>query len=308
MNNYYIKFFLNPLPAITRLGFFCLLLMPALSYSQERILVVMSSQGEIYQNFYSTLKDKIQKNITISQTSISAINNETLNHHDLIISIGYKSAKVISKYKIEIPVVYSLIPDNESLRSDIPCKKETCYKIYINQPVNRYIKLFKALFPNGKNLVFATTKEKSKISQQVKTSSENFHVIYKEFLIQQNQNIPRTFIRNLNNNDVLLALPNSKIYNANSAKNILLSTYHANVPIIAYSKSFAKAGALISLYSSIDNVAEKTASTANKIFNDAPLKQKEYYPDEFTIEINYAVARSLNINIEPESVIKRKIK
>ncbi len=268
----------------------------------------MSSQGEIYQNFYSTLKDKIQKNITISQASISAINNETLNHHDLIISIGYKSAKVISKYKIEIPVVYSLIPDNESLRSDIPCKKETCYKIYINQPVNRYIKLFKALFPNGKNLVFATTKEKSKISQQVKTSSENFHVIYKEFLIQQNQNIPRTFIRNLNNNDVLLALPNSKIYNANSAKNILLSTYHANVPIIAYSKSFAKAGALISLYSSIDNVAEKTASTANKIFNDAPLKQKEYYPDEFTIEINYAVARSLNINIEPESVIKRKIK
>lgn len=308
MNNYYIKFFLTPLPAITRLGFFCLLLMPALSYSQERILVVMSSQGEIYQNFYSTLKDKIQKNITISQASISAINNETLNHHDLIISIGYKSAKVISKYKIEIPVVYSLIPDNESLRSDIPCKKETCYKIYINQPVNRYIKLFKALFPNGKNLVFATTKEKSKISQQVKKSSENFHVIYKEFLIQQNQNIPRTFIRNLNNNDVLLALPNSKIYNANSAKNILLSTYHANVPIIAYSKSFAKAGALISLYSSIDNIAEKTASTANKIFNDAPLKQKEYYPDEFTIEINYAVARSLNINIEPESVIKRKIK
>ena len=304
----YIKFFLNPLPAIARLGFFCLLLMPTLSYSQERILVVMSSQGEIYQDFYSTLKNKLHKNITISQTSISAINNEKLNQHDLIIPIGYKSAKAISKYKIEIPVVYSLIPDNESLRSDIPCKKETCYKIYINQPVNRYIKLFKALFPDGKNLVFATTKEKSKTSQRIKISSKNLHVVYKEFLIQQNQNIPRTFIRNLDNNDVLLALPNSEIYNANSAKNILLSTYHANVPIIAYSKSFAKAGALISLYSSIDNVAEKTASTVNKIFNEAPLKQKEYYPDEFTIEINSAVARSLNINIEPESVIKRKIK
>jgi len=268
----------------------------------------MSGQGEIYQNFYSTLEAKINKNITTSQTSISAIDNETLNNHDLIISIGYKAAKSISKYKIKTPVIYSLIPDNESLRSDIPCKKETCYKIYINQPVNRYIKLFKALFPNEKNLVFVTTKENSQKSRQVKTSSENLRVVYKELLIQQNQNISRTFTRNFNDNDVLLALPNTEIYNANSAKNILLSTYHANVPIIAYSKSFAKAGALISLYSSIDNVAEKTASTANKIFNKAPLKQKEYYPDEFTIEINSAVARSLNINIEPESVIKRKIK
>lgn len=308
MNIYYIKFSLNLLPAIARLGLFCLLLMPTLSYSQERILVVMSGQGEIYQDFYSTLKDKIHKKIAISHISISDINNETLSYHDLIISIGYKSAKAISKYKIETPVVYSLIPDDESLRSEVSCKKETCYKIYINQPVNRYIKLFKVLFPDGKNLVFATTKENSKISRQVKTSSENLHVIYKEFLIQKNQNISQTFIRNLSNNDVLLALPNSDIYNVNSAKNILLSTYHANVPIIAYSKSFAKAGALISLYSSIDNVAKKTASTVNKIFNGVPLKLKEYYPDEFTIEINSAVARSLNINIEPESVIKRKIR
>ena len=36
-----------------------------------------------------------------------------------------------------------------------------------------------------------------------------------------------------------------------------------NIPIIAYSKSFAKAGALISLYSSVENVADKTVSVIN---------------------------------------------
>ena len=108
--------------------------------------------------------------------------------------------------------------------------------------------------------------------------------------------------------DVLLALPNPDIYNANHAKSIILSTYHANVPIIAYSKSFAKAGALISLYSSIDNIAEKTASVVNNIITDGPLNKKEYYPDNFTIEINSAVARSLNINIDSEKMLKRKIK
>lgn len=274
------------MPAIAKWGLFCLLLMPSLSYSQERVLVVMSNQGKIYQSFHSILEDKLHNNITISQASLSDINNENLNQQNLIISIGYKAAKAVSKYKTQKTVIYSLIPDNESLQSDIPCKNATCYKVYINQPVNRYIKLFEVIFPKGRNLVFASTKEKTRKSQQVKTESENIGIIYKELLIQQDDNISRIFINKLNNNDVLLALPNSEIYNANSAKSIILSTYHANVPIIAYSKSFAKAGALISLYSSVDNIATKTANIVNTIFKDGTQKQKEYYPDEFTIEIN----------------------
>ena len=112
----------------------------------------------------------------------------------------------------------------------------------------------------------------------------------------------------LSNNDVLLALPDSKIYNARSAKSILLSTYHKNVPIIAYSKSFSKAGALASLYSSIDNITDKSIDLLNKIINHGQQNQKEYYPDNFSIEINSAVARSLNLNIESKEIIKSKIK
>jgi len=299
---------LNFLHVIAKPGLFCLFLIPAISYSQERVLVVMSNPGEIHQNFYSALEDKLHNNITISQTSISDINNEILDQQNLIISTGYKAAKAISRYKTKTPVIYSLIPDNDSLQSDILCKNTTCYKIYINQPVNRYVKLFKALFPKGKNLVFVTTEANSIKSQQVKITSKNLGVIYKEFRIQQHNNISKTFISKLNNNDVLLALPNPDIYNANSAKSIILSTYHANVPIISYSKSFAKAGALISLYSSIDNIAVKTANIVNKIIKDGTQKQKEYYPGEFTIEINHAVARSLNININSKNEIRRKIK
>jgi len=307
LKNYHSKFLLNFLPLTAKWGIFCLLLIPTFAFSQDRILAVMSSHGKIYQDFYSTLEDKLHKNISITRVSFSDINHEILSQHNFIVSIGYKAAKAVSKHKTKTPIIYSLIPDKESLRISIPCKKTTCYKAYINQPINRYTKLFKALFPKGKNLVLATTKANTKNAQQVKTASKNIGIVYKEIRIQQ-QNITRIFINKLNSNDVLLALPNPDIYNANNAKSIILSTYHAHVPIIAYSKSFAKAGALVSLYSSIDNIADKTASIVNKIIQDGPQKQKEYYPDDFTIEINSAVARSLNIDIDSESVIKRKIK
>ncbi len=306
MKIYHTKCLLNFFPLTEKWGLFCLLLTPTFAFSQEHVLAVMSNHGKIYQNFYSTLEDKLYKNISITRVSFSDINNEILSQHNFIVSIGYKAAKAVSKHKIKTPIIYSLIPDNESLRRSIPCKKTTCYKAYINQPLNRYTKLFKVLFPE-KNLVLATTKANTRKAQQVKTASKNIGIVYKEIRIQK-QNTTRSFINKLNNNDVLLALPNPDIYNANNAKSIILSTYHANVPIIAYSKSFAKAGALVSLYSSIDNIADKTASIINKIIMEGPQKQKEYYPDDFMIKINSAVARSLNIDIDSESIIKRKIK
>ena len=224
MKSYHTKFLLNFLPLTAKWGLFCLLLIPTFAFSQERILAVMSSHGKIHQGFYSTLEDKLHENITITRVSFSDINNEILNQHNFIVSIGYKAAKAVSKYKTKTPIIYSLIPDNESLRTSIPCKKTTCYKAYMNQPINRYTKLFKALFPKEKNLVLATTKANTRNAQQVKTASKNIGIVYKEIRIQQ-QNITRIFINKLNNNDVLLALPNPDIYNANNAKSIILSTY-----------------------------------------------------------------------------------
>lgn len=307
MNNYYNKFLLFPLPLFAKLGLFCLLITPVLSYSQESILVVMSSQGGFYQDFYSTLKKESNKNLSLSQINFSEVDKEILESHKLIVSVGYKAAKETSKYKTKNTVIYSLIPDNKASKNTIPCENDNCYKIYINQPTVRYIKLFKALFPLGKNLVLATTNSDSKRSNQVKSISKRNNIPYKEIQIQKN-NISRVFTNKLNNNDVLLALPNSEIYNANNAKSIILSSYHANVPIIAYSKSFTKAGALIGLYSSIDDIAQKTVDMINTILIEGPQRQKEYYPDNFTIEINSAVARSFNIEIDTKDVIKRKIK
>lgn len=295
-------------PLATKMGLFFLLLTPITSYSQERVLAVVSNNGKVHQEFYSALKGRLQNNIILTQANSNDINSKLLSNYDYIVSIGYNSAKNISKYNIPIPIIYALIPDNKSLKKIIACKKTTCYKVFINQPVKRYIELFNIIFPIGKQIVIASTKVNSTELRKIKAASKKIGIPYKEIHITQQSNIARTLINKLNENDVLLALPNHNIYNAHNAKSIILSTYHANVPIIAYSKAFSKAGALVSLYSNVDNIAETTASIINKIIINGSLIQKEHYPANFTIKINYAVARSLNINIESEVVIKRKIK
>lgn len=308
MNNYNIKYSRNVLLMLAKWGLLCLLLTPIYAYSQESILAVMSGDNKIYKDFYSRFKTELHDNINIVEVGVSNVNNEVLNSHNFIITVGYRAAKNISEYKPKSTVIYSLIPDNEKTHSSLSCKNNNCYYIYINQPVIRYTKLFKILFPQDRVMVLATTKVNTKIIQQIQISSKNIGVTYKELQIQQDSNIARTFTNILSKDDVLLALPNTAIYNSNNAKSILLSTYHKDVPIIAYSKAFVKAGAIAGLYSSIDHIADKTAKIVNRIIKGGHQKQKGYYPDDFTIEINSAVANSLNINIDSESVIKRKLK
>lgn len=312
MNINHIKLLFTFLPTTAKWVSFCLLLVPTLSYSQDNILAVMSGDGKIYQTFYSTLKDKLenksQTNITLTQVSASEVNNKILNKYNLIISIGYKAATIVAKHNPKTTVIYSLIPDDGPLLASIPCKNKSCYKVFINQPVSRYIALFKIVFPYKNNLAFATTQANSHKSQQLKMAARLNGFIYNEIIIKQDSNIARTLTNKLNKNDILLALPDSAIYNSGNAKSIILSSYHKNVPIIAYSQSFAKAGALTSLFSSVDNIANKTANIANKIIQNGSQTEKEYYPDDFAIVINSAVAHSLNIDIDSEKTIKRKIK
>jgi len=291
-----------------KLVFVCLLLTPSLCYSQGNILTVLSGDNRIYQGFYSQLETALDENHTLNQIQSLNINDEDLEQYDLIISVGSRAAMAIAKYEVKQTIIHTLIPENESLLAKAPCKKTNCFRVYINQPAIRYIKLFKSLFSKRNRLVLATTRANTKLSQQLKIAAAKNEIFYKNIYINSNDNVARSLISQLNNNDVLLALPNPAIYNSSHSRNIILSTYHKNIPIIAYSKAFSKAGALISLYSGIDDIAEKTAKLVDTIYNNGLPKQTTYYPDSFSIEINSAVARSLNISIDTKNAVMRSIK
>lgn len=281
--------------------------MPVLAFSQENVLAVVSSNGKIYQDFLTEFEKSLNENVKVAKINASELNDRIINNHTIVLSVGYKAATSLSRYKVNENVIYSLIPDNESVLKKITCN-DKCYKVYINQPVERYVKLYKVIFPKNKRLVLVTTGASSNNLRQVKAAINDSGLVFKNIKIGKKKNVARKLIKELENDDVLVALPDPYIYNVNTAKSVILTTYHANVPIIAYSKSFAKAGALISLYSSIENIANKTAAVANAINTNTFLKQKEYYPDDFMLEINTSVARSLNVNIDSEDIIKRKIK
>jgi len=106
----------------------------------------------------------------------------------------------------------------------------------------------------------------------------------------------------IDESEVILALPDPLIYNSASLQNILLTTYRARIPLVAFSPAYAKAGAVLAVYSTPPQVARRAAEMLRQWQpgRSLPAPQK---PREFEVAVNERVAASLALWIDAPNLI-----
>jgi ABC-type uncharacterized transport system substrate-binding protein len=96
--------------------------------------------------------------------------------------------------------------------------------------------------------------------------------------------------------DVLLALPDSAVYNTDNFRNILLSTYRHKQGVIGFSGDMVKAGALATTYSDIEDIDAQVAEIAASYVAGGELAPPQF-PRYFRTVVNEGVARSLDVQV-----------
>jgi putative tryptophan/tyrosine transport system substrate-binding protein len=108
--------------------------------------------------------------------------------------------------------------------------------------------------------------------------------------------------------EVLLAVPDPQVFNRNTAQSLFLTSYRYRVPVLGYSRSLTRAGALLSLHSSPAQIGRQAAEWASSALNSAPLKlPPPAHPAYFSISINEQVARSLGFALPPEAELEKRM-
>jgi hypothetical protein len=100
--------------------------------------------------------------------------------------------------------------------------------------------------------------------------------------------------------EVLLALPDSAVYNPENIRNILLSTYRRKQAVIGFSADMVKVGALATTYSDIEDINAQVAEMAAAFVASGELPAPQF-PRYFRTAINEGVARSLDIAVSSEA-------
>lgn len=107
--------------------------------------------------------------------------------------------------------------------------------------------------------------------------------------------------------DVILSIPDPTVYHAGSLQNILLTTYRARVPLVAFSPAYVKAGAILAVYSTPAQVARQAAAMVRNWLASGSLPPVQM-PAEFAVVANPKVAASLGIGLDDANEIAEDLR
>jgi putative ABC transport system substrate-binding protein len=244
----------------------------------------------------------------------------TLPTADLIVTIGTAAADRAYQYqaqqsKLGAPIISVLITDSSfvALASKYFGSVDQAFAqqvsaICIDQPTSRSIRLAKLLLPKAKKAGVMLGHSSVKRQQELANSINEAGMTPEFVTIDANDN-PITKIEPvIRNTDVFIPVPDSRLINIATAKWILHLSYRHKVPVIAFSRTYVKAGALAAIYSSQHNVAMQAVELIAGAAIEGSKRGQAYPPKYYSIHFNYSVAASLNVPIKSEQYYREQLR
>jgi ABC-type uncharacterized transport system substrate-binding protein len=281
----------------------CLLLLTSLANANPaaplRLLIVQSDASALYQTFTRMLIQKLPENIHAEV----AQHAEDFNRQqpDVIVTVGVKAANWVAD-RSNVPILAAMIPGSMDFLAKRSNKKQLT-ALYLDQPWGRQLDLIHAAMPL-RNKIGLLTSETTHLTMRKLQEELSVH---KDTLfiksLRQNDTLFDDLEVVLSNSEVLLAVPDSAVYNANNIRNILLSSYQKGIPLIGFSAAYVKAGALCAIFSTPEQLAAQ-ASTMIVSFSRTGRLPEAQYPELFSIAVNQEVGRTLGLTIKSAEALR----
>jgi ABC-type uncharacterized transport system substrate-binding protein len=297
----------------------CLALMlgfslPFSAHAYTGVTIVLSAQTQANQEFIDTFKTELanNKNNNLKVKVVALHETEKLvvaENSELVIALGVKALEASAKLKYTTPVlgVFTPMPSFNSLLVKTKRDLGNFSAIVLDQPFSRQIFLIKNLLPEAKKIGVLLGPTSSQFADLIKEEGEESGLsVMEENVFREADLIPKLKAA-LETSDALMAVPDPMIYNRETAQPILLTSYRHQKPIIGYSQSYVRAGALAAVYSSSKQLAKQAAEIALKSQQSPSLLPPPQSPKYFSIMVNYQVARSLNITLKSDEEIYQKV-
>jgi hypothetical protein len=173
-------------------------------------------------------------------------------------------------------------------------------------PLIRQALTGKAILPQANKIALLATADSVELYEPLIDELPAYGMSAKIFLVDSNDELIPTLVRALGYGDFLLAAPDSAIYNPRTIKHILLTAYRRNQIVIGPTQAYVKAGSLASSYAPFPEMVEMAGNFLSTFFETGAYPEPSY-PEEFRVEVNAQVARSLNIPLPSREDIATRV-
>lgn len=275
---------------------------------KHHVFILSSAENIHHSSIMQIISDDLilkRSDIIISKIDPDEKIKKTNRKTDLIISIGLKNTRNADLLYPDIKKLF-ISTDPNKYRPDTKKNKNDAI-LYMTQPFCRQIGFIRHLDKDWKTISILNSQNKPVDAKKIRQCANSLDIKIYIVSTTVKENLTNKIKHALNHSDILLAHPDSTIYNRKNIKNILLTSYRYRKPVIGFSENFVNAGALASVNSNTDQIAKSATRLIEQYF-DAGNKFSDQvnYPVDFDININRQVSRALNITVPDIDKLKRE--
>lgn len=284
-----------------------LLCFPFLAYGANdfRVLVVLSESMTPYQAFAKAFQHDLASGIRVSVSEHPEDIPADELQADLIVTVGVKATDLMMDKAAPILAVMipsTKYPDLQEKRT----RASPVSAIYIDQPMSRQVALLGAVLPESQRVgVLYSAESRIDLKELHKElGRQGYKLVARQ--VQGSETLSSDLEDVLEHSDVLLAIPDSSIFNSSYIRNILLSSYRRHIPLVGLSQAYVNAGALCAVFSTPEQLAAQASAAATQFAQTRHLPPPQP-PSLYTVAINQEVARALGITTQSADLLHLQV-
>ncbi len=229
----------------------------------------------------------------------------------LFVALGAQAAQALAQAAMPAPVLCALLPRSSFervLRSSGRKASSQFSALYLDQPLSRQLGLIQLALPEARRIGVLWGPESQAQAPVLMALAKARGLSLLQASVEQDEQLFPALKQVVAGADVLLALADPQVYNTSSIQNILLTSLRAKAPLVAFSPAYVRAGALLALHVTPEQVGQQAATLVAAMLMGKTLPATPLYPRDFSVAVNDHVARSLDLALDAADLRTRLLR
>ncbi|MFV0663527.1 ABC transporter substrate-binding protein [Denitromonas sp.] len=273
------------------------------------VYLVLSGDADAYMRTASTIAYTLQANlpgVPTIRADVDGFDAHTPAPDDLVVTIGTRAAQEISRRATGARLICTLL--TEQSYNDLPATEQSQRTaVFIDQPAARQLALIRTALPDWSRVAIVHGSNSSDFIRAINAAAPAMALKVRTAEVTDDQTLYSALQSVLATPSVLLAVPDPKVFNNFTIQNVLLTAYRHRSPVIGFSPAYVRAGAIMAVYSTPEQMGQQAAELAALALSGQALPNAGY-PSQFSVSINPHVARSLSIDLPDAATLEARIR
>lgn len=285
-------------------------------------LIVMSDDSAPYREVVAELRTglaavpgaRLQPEV-ILLPGLAGIEESAFRDHGLVISVGLAAARDAVSRATSMsspPRILCLLIPRQGFEELVPPGSRASdlgiSAVYIDQPLSRQLDLVRLALPGKDHIGVIVGPSSAALGVELRAAAAQRGLGINLTEVADSAGLYAALRTVMPASDLLLLLPDPVATNPDTIYGLLMTSYRAQLPLFGFSEGLARAGALVSLFSSSAQQGRQGAEIARQLIAADGGVPAVQFPIYYTVRVNQSVARSLGLRIEDEEVLAEALR